>query len=59
MIDGETGILLDPDPSPEELARAVRHIAEIPDGSFRDACLKQSHTFTLPVFAEKLRGLVE
>lgn len=58
MIDGVTGILLNPDPSPEEIAEAVNGIAQMPEGVFRNACIEHSKKFTLPVFVNRLRELV-
>lgn len=58
VINGETGILLNPDPEPEAIVEAVRCMTPASALKMRSMCEKRSQAFGTEVFLEKMRRLL-
>ncbi|MEA4855559.1 glycosyltransferase [Solidesulfovibrio sp.] len=58
VLDGQTGILLPPDPGPEDVARGVAALDGAKALAMRPACEERARKFDTAVFVEKMRGVV-
>jgi glycosyltransferase involved in cell wall biosynthesis len=58
VMHGETGVLLPPDPGPEEVAQAVQELTPRKALSMRDACRKRAAGFGVDVFMAQMRDLI-
>lgn len=56
VIDGETGLLLRPSPTPEDVRRAVLKLEAGRALSMRDSCVDRSRRFTREAFVEGIRA---
>ena len=55
IIDGVTGILIDPRCSPEDIKDAIQ---ELPSKNItQEACIQRAHDFSLVTFTEKLQSI--
>ena len=59
VLDGETGILLPPDPGPADVARAVAALTPQAAAAMRPACERRARAFDTRVFLEKMREVAE
>ena len=59
IVDQETGILLSPDPSVEELSEAVRWLTADRAYDMRGACENRAQLFRTEVFLDRMRAVVE
>ncbi|WP_300164053.1 glycosyltransferase [Solidesulfovibrio sp.] len=59
VLDGQTGILLPPDPGPEDVARGVAALDAATALAMRPACLERARAFDAAVFVEKMRRVAE
>jgi len=57
VVDGQTGILLPPDPTPEDVARAVRALGPAEALAMREACEQRAAAFDTKVFVDNMRKL--
>ncbi|ABA57263.1 Glycosyl transferase, group 1 [Nitrosococcus oceani ATCC 19707] len=55
IVDGETGLLVGPEPSPEDIIAAVRALTPRRALEMRQACEMQARKFDKKVFLEKMR----
>ncbi|MCF7995845.1 MAG: glycosyltransferase [Chromatiaceae bacterium] len=58
LIDGETGRLIQPPPSPDQLVEAIRWLTPKRALSLRPACEKRAERFTKAAFAQRMRDAV-
>jgi glycosyltransferase involved in cell wall biosynthesis len=58
IIDGETGVLLDPDASPNEIATAVRHLSSDVALQMRAACERRAEKFSNERFLASFESLL-
>lgn len=58
VVHGETGILLRPDPSQEDLIEAVESLDARKARSMREACEARARVFRTEVFVERMRGIL-
>ena len=59
VIHGHTGVLLDPNPSIEAVAEAVKAMTAEMARSFRSACEARAREFDTSVFIERMRKLIQ
>jgi len=59
VIHGETGILIEEDPTPEAIIQAVQELDPRRAYSMRHACEKQAANFSKTIFLEKMKRLIE
>lgn len=59
ILPGQTGLLIRPDPGPEDLAAAVRELTPQRAKTMRQACEEQARQFDTRIFLQKMRQLVE
>jgi len=59
VVDGETGILLSPDPAPDDVARAVAGLTPDVATAMRQACERRARVFDTAVFLEKMAAVAE
>jgi len=59
VVHGETGILLPPDPTPEDAARAVNALTPEAALTMREACERRAALFDVKIFLQKMRDLIE
>ncbi len=59
MIHGETGILLAPNHSDEDLAQAVEGMTREKSQTMVEACISRAELFSLKTFEKKLLSLVQ
>ena len=57
VVHGETGVLLPPDPTPEDVARAVRALGPAEALAMREACQRRAAAFDTKVFVDNMREL--
>ena len=58
VIDGETGILLDPDPHLEDIIRAVEWMTPQRALSMRKACERRACQFDTSIFMQRIENLI-
>ncbi|MBN2702197.1 MAG: glycosyltransferase, partial [Methylothermaceae bacterium] len=58
VVDGKTGILLPPDPSPEAVCQAVKRLGPVRARTMREACEIRARRFDRQVFLDRMRRLV-
>lgn len=56
--DGRTGVLLAPDPKPEDVAAAVRDLSPAKALSLREACETHAQQFDTKLFLKKMRAIL-
>ena len=56
IIDGETGILLDPEARVDDLVTAVRSLDADRSHAMRPACLRRAEDFSYATFSERVRA---
>jgi len=59
VVHGETGILLDPDPQPGDVARAVGELGPAAALGMREACQRRAAAFDAAVFSRNMQALAE
>jgi glycosyltransferase involved in cell wall biosynthesis len=59
VLDGETGLLLAPDPGPDDVARAVATLDPDAALAMRQACQQRARAFDTSVFVEKMLAMAE
>lgn len=58
IVDGKTGILLPPDPSPEAICEAVEQLTPVRARAMRKTCEIRARRFDRQVFLDRMRRLV-
>jgi glycosyltransferase involved in cell wall biosynthesis len=58
VVDGRTGLLLDPDPPVDAIVEAVQYMTPRRARSFRESCELQAKRFDVSVFADKMLRLM-
>jgi len=58
LVDGETGILLPPDPAPEDVARAVAALTPQAALGMREACERRAKLFDTEIFLRGMRAMI-
>ena len=59
VVHGETGLLLPPDPGPDDVARGVAALDAATARGMAPACRARAALFDTRVFVEKMRGVVD
>jgi glycosyltransferase involved in cell wall biosynthesis len=59
VLDGQTGILLPPDPGPEDVARAVDQLGPATALAMREACQRRAAAFDTAVFIRNMQAVAE
>lgn len=59
VVHDETGVLLPPDPKPEDAARAVNALTPQAALAMRQACERRAARFDVKIFLRKMRDLIE
>jgi glycosyltransferase involved in cell wall biosynthesis len=58
-IHGKTGLLINPEPSPEDIISAVRVLTAERALEMREACEQQANLFRKEIFLEKMQNFME
>lgn len=58
IIDGETGVLVGPEPTPEDIVAAVRRLTPQRALALRKACERRAQQFDKEIFLERMRALL-
>jgi glycosyltransferase involved in cell wall biosynthesis len=59
IIHGKTGLLINPEPSPEDIISAVRVLTAERALEMREACEQQANLFRKEIFVEKMQDLLK
>lgn len=58
IVDGETGLLIPPDPDVDDMVQAVSCLTPRRAGQMRAACERRSEMFTAEVFLDRMRDIL-
>lgn len=58
VVDGETGVLLPPDPDPQRIVEAVRAMTPQRAVAMRAACESRARLFSREIFLERMRSVL-
>ncbi len=59
VVEGETGILLDPNPSVEQIRQGILNLSPDRALEMREACEARAKRFDQKIFIEKMKGLID